>query len=287
MGLLNAGLPKLGEHELPKSEWVQASIEEVFADSPEFLSELKNIRGAAHEAARFIKTLRRGAELTQRELATRLGISQPRVSAMERGIGPEGPSYLMLKRVAKACGVPWSLETGLGLGLQRRKPENEAEVIGGAGSDTFVFAQPSEAELTGGAGNVGFVFAQPSEAELTGGAESDTFVFAPQSEAELTGGAGDDIFVFAQQLGSTDLVVEFARLVEEVLQSNAPRALRPAEIRSAIQRDKGVAMAFTSIRNALGQLEARHVAEQVAESKTWRYRSGGGGSARLRRDRTT
>ncbi|HKS89342.1 MAG TPA: hypothetical protein VJR70_07885, partial [Stellaceae bacterium] len=62
-----------------------------------------------------------------------------------------------------------------------------------------------------------------------------------------------------------------ARLVEEVLQSAAPRALRPAEIRSAIQRDKGVAIAFTSIRHALGQLEERHVAEQVADSKTWRY----------------
>ena len=62
-----------------------------------------------------------------------------------------------------------------------------------------------------------------------------------------------------------------ARLVEEVLQSNAPRALRPAEIRTAIQREKGVAMAFTSIRHALGQLEQRRVAEQVGDSKTWRY----------------
>src|SRR5712692_1807814 len=69
-----------------------------------------------------------------------------------------------------------------------------------------------------------------------------------------------------------------ARLVEEVLQSNAPRALRPAEIRSALQRDKGVAMAFTSIRHALGQLEGRHAAEQVADSKTWRYRGDGAGA---------
>src|SRR5439155_27251333 len=65
-----------------------------------------------------------------------------------------------------------------------------------------------------------------------------------------------------------------ARFVEEVLQSNAPRALRPAEIRTAIQRDKGVAMAFTSIRHALGQLEGRNTVEQVADSKTWRYRGG-------------
>ena len=62
-----------------------------------------------------------------------------------------------------------------------------------------------------------------------------------------------------------------ARLVEEVLQANAPRALRPAEIRSAIQRDKGVALAFTSIRHALAQLETRHAAEPVGDGKTWRF----------------
>jgi hypothetical protein len=65
-----------------------------------------------------------------------------------------------------------------------------------------------------------------------------------------------------------------ARYVEEVLQAQAPRALRPAEIRSTIQRDKGVAMAFTSIRHALGQLEARQAAQQVGDSKTWRYTGG-------------
>jgi hypothetical protein len=70
-----------------------------------------------------------------------------------------------------------------------------------------------------------------------------------------------------------------ARLVEEVLQANAPRALRPAEIRSAIQREKGVAIAFTSIRHALGQLEGRHAAEQVGDSKTWRYRESGDAAA--------
>jgi len=70
-----------------------------------------------------------------------------------------------------------------------------------------------------------------------------------------------------------------ARLVEEVLQSDAPRALRPAEIRRALQRDKGVAMAFTSIRHALVQLEERRTAEQVADSKTWRYRGPAGAAS--------
>jgi len=45
----------------------------------------------------------------------------------------------------------------------------------------------------------------------------------------------------------------------------------PAEIRKALQ-DNGVAMAFTSIRHALGQLEQRNAAEQVGDSKTWRHR---------------
>jgi hypothetical protein len=65
-----------------------------------------------------------------------------------------------------------------------------------------------------------------------------------------------------------------ALLIEEVLRSNAPHALRPDEIRAAIQRDKGIAMAFTSIRNAIGQLEARQTVEQVGDSRTWRYRGG-------------
>jgi hypothetical protein len=68
-----------------------------------------------------------------------------------------------------------------------------------------------------------------------------------------------------------------ARMIEEILQSMAPRAVRPAEIRTALQRDKGVAMAFTSIRHALGQLEARQAAEQVGNSRTWRHRGGGTG----------
>jgi hypothetical protein len=62
-----------------------------------------------------------------------------------------------------------------------------------------------------------------------------------------------------------------AHLIEEMLQSIAPRAARPAEIRSTLQREKGVAIAFTSIRHALGQLATRGVVEQVADNKTWRH----------------
>jgi len=53
-----------------------------------------------------------------------------------------------------------------------------------------------------------------------------------------------------------------ARFVEEALRARAPLAVRPAEIRAALQHDKGVSLAFTSIRHALGQLEARKAVEQ-------------------------
>ena len=45
-------------------------------------------------------------------------------------------------------------------------------------------------------------------------------------------------------------------MIEEILQTVAPRALAPAAIRKALQ-EKGVDLAFTSIRHALGQLKAQ------------------------------
>ena len=63
-----------------------------------------------------------------------------------------------------------------------------------------------------------------------------------------------------------------AQSIGEVLQAAAPRAMRPAEIRKALQ-DKGIEMAFTSIRHALGQLEERNAAEQVGNAKNWRHRA--------------
>jgi hypothetical protein len=61
-----------------------------------------------------------------------------------------------------------------------------------------------------------------------------------------------------------------AQRVEEVLKTSAPRALRIAEIRKALQ-DKRTEISFTSLRHALSQLEARNAAEQIGNSRTWRY----------------
>ena len=65
-----------------------------------------------------------------------------------------------------------------------------------------------------------------------------------------------------------------ARLIAEVLQAMPSGTARPAEIRLALQRDKGVQMAFTSIRHALGQLATRREVEATDDGKTWRYLGG-------------
>ena len=65
-----------------------------------------------------------------------------------------------------------------------------------------------------------------------------------------------------------------ARLIAEVLQAMPSGTARPAEIRKALQQDKGVAMAFTSIRHALGQLAGRNEVAASEDGKTWRYLGG-------------
>jgi hypothetical protein len=62
-----------------------------------------------------------------------------------------------------------------------------------------------------------------------------------------------------------------ARLIAEVLKAMPAGTARPAEIRKALQSDKGVAMAFTSIRHALGQLASRKEVQPSADGKTWHY----------------
>jgi len=62
-----------------------------------------------------------------------------------------------------------------------------------------------------------------------------------------------------------------AALVAEVLKAMPAGSARPAEIRKALQSDKGVAMAFTSIRHALGQLAGRNEVAASDDGKTWRY----------------
>jgi hypothetical protein len=62
-----------------------------------------------------------------------------------------------------------------------------------------------------------------------------------------------------------------ARLIAEVLKGLPSSSGRPADIRAALTRDKGVTMAYTSIRHSLGQLQTRGEVSAGADGKIWRY----------------
>jgi transcriptional regulator with XRE-family HTH domain len=61
---------------------------------------------AVREAARFVREMRLHAKLSQAALGEKLGVSQARISEIERSETPEGISYALLKRVAAVCGFP-------------------------------------------------------------------------------------------------------------------------------------------------------------------------------------
>lgn len=61
-----------------------------------------------------------------------------------------------------------------------------------------------------------------------------------------------------------------ALLIAEVLKG-IPHSTRAAEIRRALQRDKGVSISFAAIRYALDQLARRGEVETSPDHKTWRY----------------
>jgi transcriptional regulator with XRE-family HTH domain len=68
---------------------------------------------AALEGGRLVRGLRTWAGFSQIELAHRLGVSQPRVSAIEAGTGRDGLTYALLKRIVTACGGNWDLSAFL------------------------------------------------------------------------------------------------------------------------------------------------------------------------------
>jgi uncharacterized protein (TIGR02271 family) len=61
-------------------------------------------QGAVIEAAHLIRQMREAAGLSQEALANRLGTSQSHLSALENGTGRQGPTFLMLSRIAEASG---------------------------------------------------------------------------------------------------------------------------------------------------------------------------------------
>ena len=71
-----------------------------------------------------------GRGVSQQELARRLGVSQARISAIERGSGPQGPTYELLKRIARACGVVLSTKFEQPIGTPELEEPAELQSAG-------------------------------------------------------------------------------------------------------------------------------------------------------------
>jgi ribosome-binding protein aMBF1 (putative translation factor) len=71
-------------------------------------------KAAALEAADLVRKMRQQAltpsgtrGISQRELARRANMQQPRISQIESGEGRDGPTYVVLRKLAYACGLDW------------------------------------------------------------------------------------------------------------------------------------------------------------------------------------
>jgi DNA-binding transcriptional regulator YiaG len=67
----------------------------------------------ALEAAALVRQMRQTADgghpINQSELARRLNVSSARVSMIESGDGPSGPTFALLRRIAHACRVGFAV----------------------------------------------------------------------------------------------------------------------------------------------------------------------------------
>jgi transcriptional regulator with XRE-family HTH domain len=83
------------------------SIEQLTAEDPDLGPQLQAARDVL-AGANLVRTMREQAGLSQEELALAVGVSQPRISKVEKGDGAEGITYGMLKKIARACGFEQS-----------------------------------------------------------------------------------------------------------------------------------------------------------------------------------
>jgi ribosome-binding protein aMBF1 (putative translation factor) len=68
------------------------------------MSELIEEERANLHAADLIREARTAADLSQAALAAKIDVTQARISQMESGEAPYGPSVVLLERIARACG---------------------------------------------------------------------------------------------------------------------------------------------------------------------------------------
>lgn len=83
----------------------------------------------ALEACALVREMRQKADgghpINQKELARRLKVSPARISTIESGDGPAGPTFALLRRIAHACGVRLNISI---IPLSESTADNCAEI---------------------------------------------------------------------------------------------------------------------------------------------------------------
>ena len=64
----------------------------------------RDFSSASFRAATLVRSMRKDAAFSQRDLATRIGVTQARISEIEAGLGKHGPSWDVMERIAAVCG---------------------------------------------------------------------------------------------------------------------------------------------------------------------------------------
>ena len=64
----------------------------------------RDFSSASFRAATLVRSMRREAGFTQRDLATGINVTQARISEIEAGLGKHGPSWDVMERIAAVCG---------------------------------------------------------------------------------------------------------------------------------------------------------------------------------------
>lgn len=67
-------------------------------------------RKLVHEVAIAVRALRERNGLTQQQLAKRIGVSQPVIGRLERGIGYRTPSWETMRKIFRALGYQLTLQ---------------------------------------------------------------------------------------------------------------------------------------------------------------------------------
>jgi hypothetical protein len=97
---------------MPNANRREINILDLVGESPAARSGFESARYSL-EAAALVQDMRKAADggrsINQSELARRLEMTPTRVSTIERGDGPLGPTYALLKRIARACNVRLSV----------------------------------------------------------------------------------------------------------------------------------------------------------------------------------